>query len=157
VHVLVFDAKAATKVEVFYMTTISRLNTTISDHTVVTNAIAVCLIIFGVIAWNAAIGQNGSLTKSYDNVLQPATATQIPASESSVSKAQTAQTSSTALTLENPAPLSLQNQPQGITAQLQPAQATQLNGTIAVSSLQPSTNSIQLTGTNLQNASANIQ
>jgi hypothetical protein len=140
------------------MTSISQINASISDHKIVANAIAACLVLFGVFAWNAVVYQNGDIAKTYDNLLQPFATTQTPANETAISKVQTVpEASSTSLTLGKSAPLSLQNQPQSVVTELQPAQTTTLSSTISVSSLQPSANSIQLTGVNPQQATASIQ
>lgn len=140
------------------MTTISRINTTINDHTLVVNTIAFCFVAFGVIAWVATINQYNNLARSYDAILQPTFAAQAPAKVATTSKIQTTQqTSGTALTVSNSSPLSLQNQPQDIITQLQPAENLTYNSSVTANTLQPSTNNMQLTDANLQNATASIQ
>ena len=133
------------------MTTISRINTTISEHTMVTNYIALCLLVFGVIAGTVALHQNGDLTKSYDALFPTTATTGAPVNETPATKVQaTPQTSTTKLTVSNSSPRSVQNQPQNIISELQPANDSTY--------LQPNANGVQLTRNNLQNAEgSNLQ
>ena len=132
------------------MTTINRLNTTISDHNMAANFVALFLLVCVSAISAVAITHSGNLAKSsYDTLMQSIQATQVPITETLASKAQTTQQASTSvLSTGNGSPLSMQNQPKNIVAQLQPAQSVQLTA----NNLQPAVNSIQLTGTNLQNA-----
>lgn len=141
------------------MTSIGRINTTITDHSIIASTLAVCAIVLGVSVLNAAAYQNGDLAKTYDNLLQPFTTTQAPVNETTTSRVQTTpEVSSTALTISKTAPLSLQNQPVDVVGDLQPAQTTKLGTTASVSYFHPSVNNMQLTsGPELQNATASIQ
>ncbi|MFI5275588.1 MAG: hypothetical protein ACHQT5_02070 [Candidatus Saccharimonadales bacterium] len=135
------------------MTTISRINTTISDHTAVANTVALCLLVSGVIVGTVAMSQNGDFTKAYDNLFQPTTATLAPLTEASTAP----QTSTIELSVAKSKPLAVQGQPQGIVDQLQPVQDTTGDITVTVNNLQPSANSVQLTDSNFQNAEGSIQ
>lgn len=135
------------------MTTISRLNTTIADHTAAANTIALCLLVSGAIVGTVGLSQNGTLTQAYDNLFNSTTATLAPVYEAPAQP----QTATMELSVAKPAPLSVQGQPQGVVDQLQPANDTTGDTTVTVYDVQPSTNSVQLTGTNLQNAEGSIQ
>lgn len=140
------------------MTTISRLNTTISGHIDAANYIALSLLIAGVIVGAIALDQNGSLANLYETSFQPVPTTPTPVNETTTPKTQVVpQTSSTVITVGNSTPLSLQNQPLDAAGMLQSAQNMSYQTTIADNFLQPATNGIQQTGINPQAATASIQ
>lgn len=133
--------------------TISHLNTTIADHTAAANTIALCLLVSGAIVGTVGLSQNGTLTQAYHNVFRLTTATLAPVTDAPAMP----QTSNVKLSVAQPAPLSLQGQPQNAVDQLQPAKDTTGDTTISVDGLQPSANSEQLTGATVQNAEGSIQ
>lgn len=120
---------------------VSRLNTTISNHNLVSNLIAFGLLASVSLISAAAINYNGTLAKaSYDTLVPTVTLTQKPAAKPAA-KAQP-KASTIALTGNT-------------AAQLQPAQSTMyLQGN--TTSPQSDSNSVQLTGTNPQ-TTASVQ
>ena len=120
------------------MIAMSRLNTTITDHTMITNAIAASLLVSGVIVGTVALSQNGTLTKAYDAVFPATPATQVQPNVGTVAPTTTTLQTTAAATFA------------------QPAQNTQ-SASATVNSMQPSANNEQLTGTNPQNATADLQ
>lgn len=138
------------------MATISRLNTSISDHTALTQTIAVCLIAAGVIVF-AFNNRSDVLPKSYD-ALQPSQTTPSQVSQAPTSNDLTiAKPVSTTLNVANSSQHSLQNQPQDEVSQLQPAQDTNYNSKATVNYVQPAANGVQLTGANPQDAATSLQ
>lgn len=135
------------------MTTISRLNTTIADHTAVANTIALCLLVSGAIVGTVGLSQNGTLSQAYDNLFNSTTATLAPVTVVPAMP----QTATMKLSVAQPAPLSVQGQPQNVVDNLQPAKDTTGDITVTPNDLQPSANSEQLTGATLQNAEGSIQ
>lgn len=134
------------------MTTISRLNTTIADHTAAANTIALCLLVSGAIVGTVGLSQNGTLSQAYDNLFNSTTATLAPVPVAPAMP----QTSTIKLSVAQPAPLTIQGQPTEVVNQLQPAKDTTGDVTVMVNGLQPAANSEQLTGT-VQNAAGSIQ
>lgn len=134
------------------MIAMSRLNTTITDHAMITNAIAASLLVSGVIVGTVALAQNGTLTRSYDAT---SPATQVTESDTTATKQHTTlQTSS--IQLGSSTPLSLQTQPQDVIEELQPTLNTQ-NAGATVNDMQPGANGVQMTGKNPQNTAASLQ
>ena len=126
------------------MTTINRLNTTISDHNMAANFIALLTLTSVSIFSAAAITHSGNLAKSsYDTFLRSVPAVQVPV----ISASQ--QTTASTLTVSDSSPSSLQNQPKDVAAQLQSSPNT-LQNSEGVETLQPAANTVQLTGNNLQ-------
>jgi hypothetical protein len=137
------------------MTTMSRLNTSMNDHAVVTNTLAVCILVAGVIVF--VVNNRSNVLPKY-SVLQPTLTTQSKTAQTPASKElATARPTSTTLTAANSLPLSLQNQPKDEVSQLQPAQDTNYNSKVAVNDVQPAANGVQLTGANLQDAATSLQ
>lgn len=137
------------------MTTISRLNTTISDHNTTANFIALCLLISGAIVGAVAIHQGGNLAQSTYDSLKPATST----AQKSVTIVQTPSKATPLEVATVGAPLVFVRDTQpNMVAQLQPAPAITLSTQTAAQTLQPEINTIQLTGgADLQNAAAILQ
>lgn len=131
------------------MTAISRINTAISDHNMTANFIALSLLLCVSVVSAVAITHSGSLAKtSYDTLIQTRPATHTPAIKSSTIPA----SSPSILSITNSSTDSLQNQPADVSDALQPAQGLHYN-TVSVTVLQPSVNTVQLTGgADLQNA-----
>lgn len=137
------------------MTTINRLNATINDHNAAANFVALFLLMSISVISAVAITHSGDLAKSsYDTFVQSLPTTSVPVTEDAASKSQPAQqTSATTLSVGDSSPLSLQNQPNDVAAQLQPAQnVDHFQTTVTTDALQPSVNTVQVTGgANLQN------
>lgn len=137
------------------MTTINRLNATISDHDMAANFVALFLIACISVSSAVAITQSGNQVKSsFNTLLQSIPTVQVPATGTQARKAQTIQQPTTiTISAGSGTTPSIQSQPQNIVNQLQPAQNTIYN-TATANTLQPSANSVQLTeaDTNLQNA-----
>ena len=127
------------------MTTMNRLNTTISDHMAVANYIALCLLVSGAIVGTVALRQNGDLATSYDALFPTTAVAEAPTNVTQATKAQVApQTSTTELSVSNSTPRSVQIQSQNMVNELQPAND--------ITYLLPSANNSQLTGAVQQNA-----
>lgn len=138
------------------MNPISRLNTTISDHAVLTNFVGVCLVVFGSITLAVAVNQSGNLAESLRGTLQsPASTIQQPAIKTQTASEPLTLTVRTADTSRQ----TIRGQQPNIVAQLQPAQNTIQVTQVTTEYLQPAANSVQLTGmgTDLQDAHAVLQ
>lgn len=133
----------------------SRLNTSMNDHAVVTNTLAACILVAGVIVF--VVNNRSNVLPKY-SVLQPTLTTQSKTVQTPASKElATAQPTSTTLTVGNSSARSLQNQPQDEASQLQPAQDTNYNSKVTVNDVQPAANGVQLTGANPQDAATSLQ
>lgn len=139
------------------MTTINRLNATISDHAMAAKFAALFVLVCVGALSAAAIIHNANLTKSsYDTLTQSSQAEQTPAVKSSTT-AQASEQAST-ITVTTGSSQSLQSQPKNEVSQLQPAASLTFNATVTANTLQPSTNTVQLTGgADLQNAQSILQ
>lgn len=137
------------------MIAITRLNTTISDRNMVANFAALCLLASVSIASGVAISYSGNLAKTSYDTVQPS----VQANETSTAEIQVMPLASTITVSTASAPrISAQDQQPNIVAKLQPAQGVTQSAQAATETLQPSANSVQLTGgTNLQNAEAVLQ
>lgn len=135
------------------MSTIARLNSSISDHTLVANSVALFVVAFVSIFSAAAIINGGDNVKSSFNTLVPSISnTQVPSAEAPASKAQIGQQTASNIILSDANDATLQLQPQNEVGQLQPAQNLTYNTNATANTLQPSQNSVMLAGSSLQNA-----
>lgn len=136
------------------MTAISRLNTTISDHTMVTNFIGVCLLVSGAIVGAVAISQSGDLAKSTIGNLKPSTTSV----QKQAGKAQAIPTTATiTVTTANKSHLPIRGPQPDTVAQLQTAQNVTQSTEVTADTLQLSANYSQLTGVNMQHAAIVLQ
>lgn len=139
------------------MTTISRLNETISNHAGLANAIAFGLLATISVVSATAISYSGQrIQDSYDSLVLSIPTAQTPVVETPASKVQASPQASTIVAGTGTSPLAIQSQQPDVVVWLQPAPGLVVTAPATASTLQPSTNGVQLTGANLQNA-AGIQ
>jgi hypothetical protein len=136
------------------MSVISNVNATISDHIMVTTFVGFAFLATGAILGLAAINQRGDFITPAYTTLQPAIVT---TTEPAVKVQTVPQSSTLKVTTADASDWPFRTQQPDMVSYLQPAPNTIQNPQSTASTLQPARGSIQLTGNNLQNASAILQ
>jgi phosphohistidine swiveling domain-containing protein len=131
-----------------YMTAITRINTTIGDNTIANSFLALCLVVSSALLFSVSI----NLAKTSYDTLHESVSTTAAVSTNEVQV--TSHPSTAVISVSSDSPVSTQST---IAAQLQPAQNNAFMGIVTANTLQPSGNSVQLTDSNLQNATALLQ
>lgn len=133
------------------MNTINRLNTAISNHNMVANVVALGLLASIVITTASVINFSGNLARTAYDIPQTSVQTQ-----EKPTVAAPATTHPSTITVSAPR-ISVNGEQPDMVGYLQPANGLRFNTSVTAETLQPNTNTVQVTGTGIQNAEAVLQ